>query len=106
MEILSITLYGGVLFGICQLFLIPLIIAKGSMAVTLSLGALVVDQGIQSLTFVALSKIGLFYIWEIIVVGIGLSIFYGESRNKGYVLSVLSVGMLSIMHILITAIFS
>ena len=79
-------------------------VAKGSMAISLSAAVLVASEGVDSFIYVALSKIDLFNIWEIIVVGIGLAAVYNIPRNKGYVLSVLSVGMLSILHIVFTAI--
>ena len=72
--------------------------------VTFSPAVLVADQGMQSFWYTALSKISIFHIWEVIVVGIGLSIIYGISRNKGYLLSVLSVGMMAIIHVIITGI--
>jgi len=36
------------------------------------------------------------------VIGIGLAAIYGFTRNKGYVLAVLSMGLLSLFHILAT----
>jgi hypothetical protein len=103
-QIFSVMLYGTFLFAVGMLVLVPLALAKGSAMVSLSLAALVPDLGPQNVLYVALSKIGVFNIWEIIVVGIGLSIIYDMPRNKGYLLSVLSVGMLSILHIVFTAI--
>lgn len=100
-QILSVMLYSGIIYMVGGLVVVPMILAKGSMMVSLSLGVLAAEQGLESFAYTALSKIGLFYIWEFIVVGIGLSIIYNFSRNKGYVLSVLSVGLLSIIHILI-----
>ena len=104
-QILSVMLYGGFLYAVGMLVLIPLALAKGSVMVSLSLAALVPDLGPQNVVYVALLKIGVFNIWEIIVVGIGLSIIYDMPRNKGYLLSVLSVGLLSILHIVATAVW-
>lgn len=105
-QLLSVMIYGEILFVIGGLILSPLAIAKGSLiAGDLSLGILVANQGMESLTWLALSKISLFHIWEVIAVGIGLATIYEFPRNKGYVLSVLSVGLVSILHIGITAIF-
>ncbi len=103
-QIFSVMLYGAFLYAVGMLLLVPLALAKGSVMVSLSLAALVPDLGPQNVVYVALSKIGVFNIWEIIVVGIGLSIIYDMPRNKGYLLSVLSVGLLSILHIVGTAI--
>ena len=103
-KILSVTLYGGILYGVGSLLHVPLIMIKKSVMVTFSPAVLVADQGMQSFWYTALSKISVFHIWEVIVVGIGLSIIYGISRNKGYLLSVLSVGMMAIIHVIITGI--
>ncbi len=102
--ILSVMLYGEFLYAVGALLHAPLMIMKESMMVTFSPAVLVADQGMQSFWFTALSKISVFHIWEIIVVGIGLSIIYNIPRNKGYLLSVLSIGMLAIIHVIISGI--
>jgi hypothetical protein len=103
-QLLSVVLYGEIIYAAGALLLAPLMLAKGSVLVSLSLGVLAASQGPTSVLYLALSKIDLFIIWEIIVVGIGIATVYGIPRNKGYVISVLSVGMLSILHVLVTAI--
>ncbi len=99
-QLLSVMVYGEIISALGGLIMAPLMIAKGSLNVTISLAALLQDVQVQDPIFVALSKFGAFYIWEIIVIGIGLSIIYGFSRNKGYTLAVLSMGLISIMHAL------
>lgn len=98
-NLLSMMIYSEIIFIAGSLLIVPMALAKGSMTADLSLGFLVADQGIQSVAFTAFSKISLFHIWELIVAGIGLSIIYDFSRNKGYMLAVLSVGLLSLLHI-------
>ncbi len=105
-QLLSVMLYGEVLFIIGRIIVLPMMLAKGSLLTSLSLGILAAGEGPQSLMYIALSKIDLFIIWEIIVVGIGLSVIYNVPRNKGYVLSVLSIGMLSILQVLFTAVMA
>ncbi len=105
-QILSVMLYGEILYIIGALLHVPLIIAKDSMMVSYSLAVLAADQGMDSIAYVALSKISVFHIWEIIAVGIGLSAVYGIGRNKGYIISVLSVGLLAVLHVLMTAVGS
>lgn len=102
-QLLSVVLYGEIIYAVGQLVHMALMLAKGSMEVSLSLGILVIDQGMQSTPFVALSKFSLFFIWEIIVAGIGFSIIYGFPRNKGILLAVLSLGLLSALHVIMTA---
>jgi hypothetical protein len=99
-QIFSVMIYGEFLFWIGQLVKAPLIIAKGSVNVTFSLAVLVAGRGPTDPLWVTLDKIGVFYIWEWIVVGIGLAAVFGFSRNKGYLLSILSLGLLSLLHIL------
>lgn len=103
-QILSVILYGEIIFAIGLLVHIPLMLAKGSVLVSLSLAVLAANMGPESFLYVALSKVSLFLIWELIAIGIGLSILYDVPRNKGYVYSLLSVGMLSILHVVFTGI--
>ena len=99
-QILSVMIYGEIIYAFGVLVVAPMMLAKGSLLVSFSLAAFFKNLSIQDPLYVALSKIGLFYIWEIVVIGIGLSIIYGFPRNKGYLLAVLSMGMLSILHVL------
>lgn len=103
-NILSVSLYSEFLFLVGSLLLTPFMLAKGSLMVSLSPAILVTDKGIESLIYVTLSKISLFHIWEIIVSGIGFSIIFNIKRNKGYILAVLSIGLLSVTHIVVKAI--
>jgi len=100
-QLISVMLYGEIVFMLGGLVTLPLILTKESLQVSFSLAMFVADQPIDSLVYVALSKLGLFNIWEIIVIGIGLSKLFQVSSNKGYLVSVLSMGMLSIVHVLI-----
>lgn len=103
-QLLSVHLYGLWVFSIGGLIQSGMALAKGSLKASLSLATLVPNEPVDSLLYVALSKISVFHVWELIAVGIGLSIVYGFSRNKGYLLAVLSVGIMSIIHIITTAI--
>jgi len=98
-QILSVFIYGSWVFQLGALVKVPLILAKGSLAVGLSLGVLVADQGPASLAFVALDKFSLFHIWEFITVGIGMSALYGFSRTKGYVIAACSLFTWSLLHV-------
>ncbi|MCK4462083.1 MAG: YIP1 family protein [candidate division Zixibacteria bacterium] len=98
-SLLSVMLYGELIYAVGNLLVLPLVLAKDSLAVGLNLGILAADRGLQDPLFVALSKVDLFIIWEIIVIGIGLAIIYGFPRNKGYKLSVLSMGLLTILGV-------
>ena len=104
-QLLSITLYGEIIYMVGGMLLLPLMLAKQSVLVSFSLAALVPPDP-NSVLWMALSKVNLFLIWEIIAVGIGLAIIYSFPRNKGYMLAVLAVGLVSIVHVLITAVSS
>ena len=103
-HLLSVSLYGAILFSLAGMVVVPLMLSKGTLMVTFSLGVLAADAGFDSVLFTALSKISIFHIWEIIVAGIGFSIIYEFNRNKGITLAVLSIGLLSAIHVLMTAI--
>lgn len=102
-QLLSVMLFGEIIYLIGGLLVLPLNLAKDTMFMSFSLAALVPPDP-ESVVWLLLSKISLFLIWEVIAVGIGLSILYGFPRNKGYLLSVLSMGMLSILHVVFAAI--
>lgn len=104
--LLSVMLYGELIFAVGNLLVVPLVFAKDSLAVGLNLGVLVASRGLQDPLFMALSKVDLFIIWEIIVIGIGMSVIYRFPRNKGLWLSVLSMGLLTILGIAASAIGS
>jgi len=103
-QLLSVSLYGCILFFAGGLVTVPMMLAKDSVTATLSLGVFAAGQGPESFWFVLLSKIGVFNIWEIIVVGIGLAAVYNVPRNKGYLLAVLSPGLLSALQIVLTGV--
>jgi hypothetical protein len=103
-QLLSIMLYGEIIFAAGMLVLAPMMLAKGTMLVSLSPAVFATSLGVAHPLYVLLSKFSIFQIWEIVAIGIGLSILYDVTRKKGYVLSVLSMGMLSIIHVVWTAI--
>lgn len=104
-QLLSVMLYGELIFALGAILVAPLILAKQSLRVSLSLATFFKNLPIESPWYLAASKIGVFYVWEIIVIGIGLSIVYGFPRNKSYLLAVLSMGMISVFHVLTQFIF-
>jgi hypothetical protein len=103
-QLMSVMSYASLIHGLGALAVLPLVFATDSVLVGYSLASLVPDKMDNIVLYTALSKIDIFIIWEIIVVGIGMSIIYNVSRNKGLLISVLSMGMLSVVHVVITAI--
>ena len=104
-QLFSVALYGEWIIALGMIVGLPIIIAKDTLIAPFSLGVLAAGQGLDSFAYTALSKIDLFGIWEIIVIGIGLSAVYGVPRKKGYLLSLLSIGMLSVLHVLFSGIW-
>ncbi len=100
-QLVSVVLYGEIVAVVGMFLTLPLIYAKDSILVGLSLGALVSPDP-KSIPFVILSKISIWFVWEIIVVGLGFSAVYGFSRNKGMVLSVLTIGILTLVNVLMS----
>ena len=98
-SLLSVMLYGELIYAAGNLLILPLVLAKDSLTVGLNLGILAADRGLQDVLYTALSKIDIFIIWEIIVIGIGLSMVYGFARNKGMWLSVLSMGLMTVVGV-------
>ena len=98
-QVTSVILYGEILYAVGFLVQVPLMLYKNTLLVSLSLGVLVPNPSPTNVLYLILSKFNVFLIWELIVVGIGLSIIYGFSRNKGFLLSVLSVGLAAALQL-------
>ncbi len=96
-QILSVSLFGEFLYMVGALAHLPMILAKGSLKVSYSLAAFVPNADLQSFTYQLLSKVSVFHIWELIVLGIGFSYIFSLPRNKAIWVSVLSMGLLSIV---------
>jgi hypothetical protein len=103
-QILSVVLYGEILFYVGQWLLMPLVLAKQSLYVGFHLGVFLPDKDPTDMSYLALTKLGLFNIWEIIAVGIGLAIVYTFPRNKGILIAVLSIGLISVLQVLMAGI--
>lgn len=105
-QIFSVALYGTFIFAVGKLVVAPLMLAKGSVLLSLSLGVLAPEADPTNWLYLLLTKIEVFNIWEIIATGIGFSVVYNLPRNKGYLISVLSVGLLSIIAVVLGSLFA
>jgi hypothetical protein len=90
-HLLSIMIYGDIIWAVGNLLKVPLIWAKDSLAVGFSLATLVADRGAMSPLFIALDRVGVFYIWEMVAVAIGITVIYGFSKGKGYTVAIISL---------------
>lgn len=98
-KVVSVMAYCEVIYFAGGLVNLPFQIMKETMTPAFSLAVLAPNLTFTDPLFILLAKIGPFYIWHIIAAGIGLSILFEFSRNKGYLLAVLSIGLLSALHI-------
>jgi len=104
-QLLAVMAYATVITSVGMLLGLPIELPKESVIPPFSLGILAADQGVQSPLFALLSRIDLFNIFEFIVAGIGLSVVYNVSRGRGMLLSLLSMGMLSVLAVLSALVF-
>ncbi len=104
-QVLSVALYGTFICAVGTLVVVPMMLAKGSVLVSLSLGVLAPEADPGNWLYMLLTKIELFNIWEIIAAGIGFSAVYNLPRNKGYLISVLSIGLLSAIAVILGSLF-
>ena len=100
-QLLSVMLYGEVIAIIGMFVTLPLMLKKGTILVSISLGALVTPDP-KSTAFILLSRVSVWIVWEIVVVGLGFAAMYGFPRNKGYTMSVLTIGLLSVIGALLS----
>ena len=77
----------GVLASIIK---VPIMFAKGSMSVHTSLALIVPNMATTSKVFQLLSKVDVFTIWQVYLVGLGLSVMSGIATKK----SVISIFLL------------
>lgn len=98
-QVLSVMAFADVVYYATSYISLPFQILKGTLISPFSLAVLTPDLTLQDPLLLLLSKISLMYIWHVIVAGIGLSIIFKFPRNKGYLLAVLSLGLLSALHI-------
>lgn len=103
-QVLSVVLYSEMIYVLSFIVGGAMMLARGTMKQSLSLAVLVADRPMDDPIYLILSKIGVFYIWELVVLGIGFSALYKFSRNKGFLLSVLSLGLVIALHVVMTLI--
>lgn len=103
-QVLSVVLYSELIYVLSFIVTGAMMLARGTLKQSLSLAVLVADRPIDDPIYMILSKIGVFYIWELVVLGIGFSVLYKFSRNKGFLLSVLSLGLVMALHVILSSI--
>jgi hypothetical protein len=96
-KIWGVTLLGGLIGCVGKVLLLPLVMAKNSVTVSIGLGALYPSKDITSVLYMILMYFDGFTIWAIIVTGIGYAAIFAFSRGKGIAVSVIVslVGMVA-----------
>lgn len=102
-DVLSIVLRGEIVCVVGMILIAPLIVITNNVNVSFSLAPLVLMLGYKpsSDLFYLLSRLNLFFILEVMVVGSGLSRLCCCSTKDGLLIAMLSVGSFSILLMLI-----
>lgn len=88
-KVWGVTLLGGLIVSAGKILMLPLVIAKDSIMVSLGPAALYPAKSITSIFYVMLMYLDVFAIWSVIVTGIGYAAIYGFARGKGITISVI-----------------
>ncbi len=102
-DMLSIVLRGEIVAAVGMVLIAPLIAFTHNVHVSFTLTPLMLKLGCKPSggLFFLLSRLNLFFILEVVVVGLGLSRFYNCSTRKGLFVAVMSVGFFTILLVLI-----
>lgn len=90
MAIWGVGLLSGLISMLGGLVKTPLIMAKGSMYVSIGLAAIYPTKSFTVIMYSFLYYLDAFAIWAIIVAGIGYGIIFGISKGKGMAVSVIT----------------
>jgi len=89
-KIWGVALLGGLIPAIGGLVRIPLVIAKGSMYVSLGPAALMPGGDFTSVLYMLFYYLDAFMIWGLIVTGIGYAVIFNISRGRGIFTAVIA----------------
>jgi len=99
-QLLSVSIYAMLIYCFGALLHLPMVLAKDSLMVSYSPAILVASQGMESVIYTALSKFGIFNIWEYFAFSIGVGTVYGFKNKNGYIIGLLTIGLISGLHVL------
>jgi hypothetical protein len=88
-KIWGVSMLGALIGCVGKLLMLPLVIAKNSVAVSLGPAALYPSKDLTSILYMILMYLDLFTIWSVIVTGIGYAAVYNFSWGKGVAVSVI-----------------
>ena len=90
----AVVLLAGLISMLGGILRIPMVFAKGSMLVSYGFAAAMPGKGFTSVLYSILYYCDFFFIWTVIVEGIGLSKVFGISKGKGITTAAISSGFL------------
>ncbi len=90
----AVVLLAGLISMLGGILRIPMVLAKGSMLVSYGFAAAMPGKGFTSVLYSILYYCDFFFIWTVIVEGIGLSKVFGISKGKGITTAAISSGFL------------
>ncbi len=101
-KVLSVVAYSSLIGSLGSLLVLPLILAKKTMHVGYNLAAFMASDAHKTPLYQFLSKIDFFAIWQVIVIGIGLSVIYRFTPKK----SISMVAILYVFYVVISVVIT
>lgn len=99
-QLLCVSAYALIVYNLGAVLHLPMVFAKETIMVSYSPAILFADQGFESVAFVAAAKLGIFNIWEYFAFSIGTGVIYGWKNKNGYIVGILTLGLISAIHVL------
>jgi hypothetical protein len=97
-KMFSLVCHSSLIGVLASIIKVPIMFVKGSMSVHTSLALIVPNMSTTSNVFQLLSKVDIFTIWQVYLVGLGLSIMSGISSKK----STISIFLLWVVWVAIS----
>ncbi|MDF1546025.1 MAG: hypothetical protein P1R58_13105 [bacterium] len=103
LKILIMTLYGEYLFGIGLLLSSLFSLQSDNLVPALSMAPLALSAGLDKsdILTICATRVELFFVWEVMIVSIGLRVMFDCPRRTSYLLSFSSVGFISVLTIIL-----
>jgi hypothetical protein len=93
-RVLSVVTYSSFIPTLGAVLKTPLILAKNSADVQTSLAVLMPGGQLTRISYILLSSLDVFSIWQVVLIGLGVTILYKFSMLKGLVAAFLGWGIL------------
>lgn len=104
-KLLSVVCYTSLIGSLNSIILLPIILSKENMDVHFSLAAFMSSDTTETFLYQFLKNIDLFWIWQIIVAGIGIAVIYKFSTKKSITMVASLYVIYMVISLALTAIF-